>query len=400
PRIAAPGIVSSEDFKSCPIGTYDATRFNQLIDQLQLARHQAQLSSSSSSAVPKVFGSSSKKIAHKKALVPTQSKPSTAVSASAKKEEAELRAKIKSDPEAKKLPADIIETIMNEVRDPKKTTFDDISGLKEVKQILEQTCILPSIRPDLYTGMRAPPKGILLYGPPGNGKTMLARAAANEAGCTFLSMSASTLMSKWVGESEKLMRAMFVVARALQPTIVFLDEVDSLIRVRGASDNESSRRLKTQFLIEMDGATSDAGKRVLILAATNRPQELDDAAIRRFTKRVCIPMPSLETKIGLISTMLKSMKKDKIAVKVSKKEIKAIASKCNGFSCSDISTLVKSACNEPLMSLSAKELRSVKKEDLRPVVSDDFMTIIKVTKPSIPPENLKAFDDWTRDYGS
>ncbi|GKT36554.1 Spastin, partial [Aduncisulcus paluster] len=91
PRIAAPGIVSSEDFKSCPIGTDDATRFNQLIDQLQLARHQAQLSSSSSSAVPKVFGSSSKKIAHKKALVPTQSKPSTAVSASAKKEEAELR---------------------------------------------------------------------------------------------------------------------------------------------------------------------------------------------------------------------------------------------------------------------------------------------------------------------
>ena len=145
-----------------------------------------------------------------------------------------------------KMVQQIIETIVDKGPGIK---WDDIEGLKDVKQALFENIVYPQLRPELFTGIRTPTKGILLYGPPGNGKTLLAKAVASECRSTFFSISASTLTSKWLGESEKLMRTLFALAAVQSPSIIFIDEIDSILTKRSSEENEASRRLKTEFLI-------------------------------------------------------------------------------------------------------------------------------------------------------
>ena len=127
--------------------------------------------------------------------------------------------------------------------------WDDICGLRKVKQALAENIILPQMRPELFQGIRQPTKGILLYGPPGNGKTLLAKAVATECKSTFFSISASTLMSKFVGDSERLMRTLFGLATVYSPSIIFIDEIDSMLTKRSSEENEAARRVKTEFLV-------------------------------------------------------------------------------------------------------------------------------------------------------
>ena len=184
--------------------------------------------------------------------------------------------------------------------------WDDIAGLEVAKKALKEAVVYPFLRPDLFMGLREPARGMLLFGPPGTGKTMLARAVATESKSTFFSVSASTLTSKWHGESEKLVRALFGLAKALAPSIIFVDEIDSLLSARSSStEHEASRRSKTEFLIQWsDLQRAAAGReqsykdrkegdasRVLVLAATNLPWDIDEAARRRFVRRQYIPLP-------------------------------------------------------------------------------------------------------------
>ena len=127
--------------------------------------------------------------------------------------------------------------------------WDDIQGLSEVKQALVENIIYPQLRPDMFQGIRSPTRGMLFYGPPGNGKTMLAKAVATECQSTFFSVSASTLISKWVGDSERLMRTLFAMATIYSPSIIFIDEIDSMLTARSTNENEAARRVKTEFLI-------------------------------------------------------------------------------------------------------------------------------------------------------
>ncbi len=184
--------------------------------------------------------------------------------------------------------------------------WDDVAGLDVAKNALKEAVVYPFLRPDLFMGLREPARGMLLFGPPGTGKTMLARAVATESRSTFFSISASSLTSKFLGESEKLVRALFSLAKALAPSIIFVDEIDSLLSSRsGSGEHEATRRIKTEFLIQWsDLARAAAGReqtdkekekgdpsRVLVLAATNLPWAIDEAARRRFVRRQYIPLP-------------------------------------------------------------------------------------------------------------
>jgi len=194
--------------------------------------------------------------------------------------------------------------------------WDDVAGLDLAKKALKEAVVYPFLRPDLFSGLREPARGMLLFGPPGTGKTMLARAVATESRSTFFAITASTLTSKWHGESEKLVRALFALAKALAPSIIFVDEIDALLSSRGGgTEHEASRRSKTEFLIgwsdlQKAAAGKDSGvgdaSRVLVLAATNCPWDIDEAARRRFVRRQYIPLPEPETRETQIRSLLKS----------------------------------------------------------------------------------------------
>ena len=189
--------------------------------------------------------------------------------------------------------------------------WEDVAGLETAKKALKEAVVYPFLRPDLFMGLREPARGMLLFGPPGTGKTMLARAVATESHSTFFSVSASSLTSKWHGESEKLVRALFALAKTMAPSIIFVDEIDSLLSSRStAGEGEASRRSKTEFLIQWsDLQRAAAGReqtdkdkkigdpsRVLVLAATNMPWDIDEAARRRFVRRQYIPLPEDEVR--------------------------------------------------------------------------------------------------------
>jgi SpoVK/Ycf46/Vps4 family AAA+-type ATPase len=200
--------------------------------------------------------------------------------------------------------------------------WDDVAGLEIAKSALKETVVYPFLRPDLFMGLREPARGMLLFGPPGTGKTMLARAVATESKSTFFAISASSLTSKFLGESEKLVRALFQLAKMLAPSIIFVDEIDSLLSARSGGEHEATRRIKTEFLIQWsDLQKAAAGRdmsdkekekgdatRVLVLAATNLPWAIDEAARRRFVRRQYIPLPEDWVRKKQVHTLLSHQK--------------------------------------------------------------------------------------------
>ncbi|ESN99652.1 hypothetical protein HELRODRAFT_192890 [Helobdella robusta] len=234
--------------------------------------------------------------------------------------------------------------IMNEIIDHGPIVkFQDIAGQETAKQALQEIVILPALRPELFVGLRSPARGLLLFGPPGNGKTMLAKAVAYESSATFFCISASSLTSKYVGEGEKLVRALFSVAREMQPAVIFIDEIDSLLSERREGEHEASRRLKTEFLLEFDGVHSSSKDNVLVMGATNRPQELDDAVLRRFAKRIYVTMPSKATRVNVLTKLLSKHNNPLTA-----DEVDELASFTEGYSGSDLTSLAKDAALGPI----------------------------------------------------
>ena len=222
--------------------------------------------------------------------------------------------------------------------------WDDVAGLAQAKESLKETVILPTRFPQLFTGKRRPFKGILLYGPPGTGKSYLAKAVATEADSTFFSVSSADLISKWQGESERLVRNLFEMARESpgNRAIIFIDEVDSLCGSRSEGESDSARRVKTEFLVQMDGVGKKEGD-VLVLGATNVPWELDAAIRRRFEKRVYIPLPEAEARTAMVKIHLGDTPNN-----LSENDFDTLGRLTEGASGSDITVLVKEALMEPL----------------------------------------------------
>lgn len=292
----------------------------------------------------------------------------------------------------------LIEHITNEILSTEtRITWADIAGLEHAKRCVREMIIWPLKRPDLFQGTRAPGKGLLLYGPPGTGKTLIGKAIAGESNATFFSISSSSLTSKWIGEGEKLVRALFGVASCVQPAVIFVDEIDSLLSQRKEDgEHESSRRLKTQFLIEMEGCSGD-NDQVLVIGATNRPQELDPAVRRRMSNRLYIPLPELVARAQIIRTLLQ---KDNLLT-LSDDDIEAVSVATEGYSGSDMKNLVKEASMGPLReAMMSGDIALLNKDDIRPVSVEDFHRAIRFVRPSVAPKELTIYEEWSTQFGS
>uniref|UniRef100_A0A8C7RR19 microtubule-severing ATPase n=1 Tax=Oncorhynchus mykiss TaxID=8022 RepID=A0A8C7RR19_ONCMY len=270
--------------------------------------------------------------------------------------------------------------------------FEDVAGQELAKQALQEIVILPALRPELFTGLRAPARGLLLFGPPGNGKTMLAKAVAMESNATFFNISAASLTSKYVGEGEKLVRALFAVARELQPSIIFIDEIDSLLCERREGEHDASRRLKTEFLIEFDGVQSGGDERVLVMGATNRPQELDEAVLRYLN--TSYSSCNFPTRLKLVKNLL-----GKHGNPLTQKELSQLARMTEGYSGSDLTSLAKDASLGPIRELRPEQVRNMAANEVRNIRFSDFVESLKKIKKSVGPQTLDLYVRWNKDYG-
>ncbi|NWZ52286.1 KATL2 protein, partial [Haliaeetus albicilla] len=285
--------------------------------------------------------------------------------------------------------------------------WDDIIGLDAAKRLVKEAVVYPIRYPQLFTGILSPWKGLLLYGPPGTGKTLLAKAVATECNTTFFNISASTIVSKWRGDSEKLVRVLFELARYHAPSTIFLDELESVMSQRGTAsggEHEGSRRMKTELLVQMDGlARSD--DLVFVLAASNLPWELDSAMLRRLEKRILVDLPSKEARRVMIQHWLPPLSKSGGVELRTDLDYSLLGQETDGYSGSDIKLVCKEAAMRPVRKIfDALENHQPGNSNLPVIRLDtittaDFLDVITHTKPSA--KNLsQKYTAWQREFES
>lgn len=278
------------------------------------------------------------------------------------------------------------------VREKPSVKWDDVADLVEAKKALRESVILPMARPDLFTGARRPWKGILLFGPPGNGKTYLAKAVASEVEATFFSVSAANLISKWLGESEKLVRELYEQARKEAPSIIFFDEVDALASARGSGENDAMRRVKTQLLQAIEGiGTGD--ELIVTIGATNLPWEIDAAMRRRFERRVLITLPDQEARAIMFKIHTKGVDLDEI-------DFDKLGSLSDGYSGADIAMLCREALMTPIREMDVAGVINDKNVKPRNPQMQDFINAISHIKPTVAPQELVRYDNWNSEFGT
>ncbi|XP_065113161.1 katanin p60 ATPase-containing subunit A1 [Paramisgurnus dabryanus] len=283
-------------------------------------------------------------------------------------------------------------------------TWEDIADLEEPKKLLKEAVVLPMWMPEFFKGIRRPWKGVLMVGPPGTGKTLLAKAVATECKTTFFNVSSSTLTSKYRGESEKLVRLLFEMARFYAPTTIFIDEIDSICSRRGTSEeHEASRRVKSELLVQMDGvggsSENDPSKMVMVLAATNFPWDIDEALRRRLEKRIYIPLPSAKGRVELLRINLKELD---LANDV---DMDKIAEQMEGYSGADITNLCRDASlmamRRRIEGLTPEQIRSVPKDEMQmPTTMEDFEVSLKKVSKSVSAADLEKYEKWIAEFGS
>ncbi|XP_070845233.1 katanin p60 ATPase-containing subunit A-like 2 [Chaetodon trifascialis] len=285
--------------------------------------------------------------------------------------------------------------------------WEDIIGLEDAKRLVKEAVVYPIKYPQLFTGILSPWKGLLLYGPPGTGKTLLAKALATECKTTFFNISASSIVSKWRGDSEKLVKVLFELARYHAPSTIFLDELESVMSQRGTSmggEHEGSRRMKTELLVQMDGLARSEDL-VFVLAASNLPWELDHAMLRRLEKRILVSLPSSPARQAMISHWLPPLSSTGGVELHTALDYETLAKGMEGYSGSDIRLVCKEAAMRPVRKI-FDALESHREGDtampaiqLETVTTADFLEVIEHTKPSA--RNLMdRYAAWESEYES
>ena len=325
---------------------------------------------------------------------------------------------------------ELIDGIERDILESKvSVSWNAIAGLSEAKHLLQEAVVLPLWMPDFFKGIRRPWKGVLMFGPPGTGKTMLAKAVASECNTTFFNVSASTLASKWRGESEKMVRILFEMARYYAPSTIFFDEIDSLAGKRGGDgEHESSRRVKTELMVQMDGvggddddendgsgdgggeatgaAEAEGKKTVIVLAATNMPWDLDEALRRRLEKRIYIPLPDAESRGELFRLNMKD-------VDVAGVDFADLAKSSAGYSGADVANVCRDASMMSVrriveaarkQGLDKEQLQALLKEQKNvlntAVTQDDFSIALKKVNRSVSDNDLLRYSEWMAEFGS
>ncbi|CCG80698.1 Suppressor protein of bem1/bed5 double mutants [Taphrina deformans PYCC 5710] len=323
------------------------------------------------------------------------------------------------DGETKKLRGALSSAILSETPDVR---WEDVAGLEAAKETLKESVILPLRFPKMFTGRRRPWLGILLYGPPGTGKSYLAKAVATEAKSTFFSVSSSDLISKWMGESEKLVKQLFTMARENKPAIIFIDEIDSLCGARGEGESEAARRVKTEFLVQMNGVGNDMSG-ILVLGATNIPWSLDTAIRRRFERRVYIPLPDTAARARMFELNVGDTPHE-----LTHKDFIRLGEMTEGLTGSDVATAVRDAIMEPVRRINtATHFKWTEHSDGRkltpcspgdqgalemnwmevdpeqvaePILTmKDFLKAVKKARPTVNAEDIIKQVEWTQDFG-
>lgn len=275
-------------------------------------------------------------------------------------------------------------------------SFEDIGGLEDIIEELKESVIYPLTMPHLYastSSLLTAPSGVLLYGPPGCGKTMLAKALAHESGACFINLHISTLTEKWYGDSNKLVNAVFSLARKLQPSIVFIDEIDAVLGTRRSGEHEASGMVKAEFMTHWDGLTSanSSGEpqRVVVLGATNRMQDIDDAILRRMPKKFPVTLPPAAQRLGILSLVLKDTKIDRQNF-----DLHYLVKMMAGMSGSDIKEACRDAAMVPVREFirtkkaQGAQISSVNPDEVRGLRTEDFFSRAGGVRVIPPPTQI------------